>query len=129
MLGGIDVRIPSKAGDHSLEFAVRAIRQAWPEAVFENGLTGEHYDSSREIPFRETEEIFVYRDAASAAIWDAEGAVPEASNAMIHLIADRGWVTAVVDERTDEINEIIAAIESRLSDDSWNREPMAKRTG
>jgi hypothetical protein len=48
---------------------------------------------------------------------------------MIHLIADRGWVTAVVDERTDEINEIIAAIEYRLSDDSWKREPMAKRTG
>ena len=97
--------------------------------MFENGLTGERYDSFPEIPFGETEEVFVYRDLASAAVWDAEGAIPKASNTMIHLIADRGWVTAVVDERTDEMNEIIAAIESELADDSWSREPVAKRTG
>lgn len=129
MMGGIDVRIPSKAGDLSLEVAVCAVRQSWPEAVFENGLTGEHYDSFRDIPFGEAEEIFVYRDATSAAVWDAEGAVAEASNTMIHLIADPGWVTAVVDERTDEMNAILAAIESRLSDDSRNRQAVAKKTG
>jgi hypothetical protein len=119
MIGGIDVRIPSKAGDLSLEVAVRAIRQVWHEAVFENGLTGERYDSFHEIPFGETEEIFVYRDIPSAAIWDAEGAIPEASNTMIHLIRDEGSVTAVVDERTDEMNAIIVAIESGLTDDYW----------
>jgi hypothetical protein len=115
MIGGIDVRIPSQAGGLSLEVAVLAIRQVWPEAVFENGLTGERYDPFAEIPFGEIEEIFVFRDPASAAIWDAEGAIPEASNTMIHLIADPGWVTAVVDERTDDMNEIIGAMESCLT--------------
>jgi hypothetical protein len=121
MIGGIDVRIPTKAGGLSLEVAVRAIRQTWPEAVFENGLTGERYETFADIPFGEVEEIFVYRDPASAALWEAEGAIPEASNTMIHLIADPGWITAVVDERTDEMNEILAAIESGLTDDSWHR--------
>ncbi len=35
---------------------------------------------------------------------------------MIHLIYDAGWLTAVVGERTDEMNTIIATIESGLSD-------------
>jgi hypothetical protein len=118
MIGGIDVRIPSIADDLSLEVAVRAIRQVWPRAVFENGLTGERYDSFGEIPFGEVEEIFVYRDRAAAEIWDAQGAMPEASNTMIHLIADPGWVTAVVDQRTGEINEILAAIEYGLTHDT-----------
>lgn len=116
MIGGIDIRIPSRMGDPSLEIAVRAIRQIWADAVFENGHTGEKYDGFEQIPFGCTEEIFVYRDRESASIWDAEGAVPEASNTMIHLIYDAGWVTAVVDERTDEMKVIIAAIESGLSD-------------
>ena len=89
-----------------------------PRAVFENGLTGERYDSFGEIPFGEVEEIFVYRDHAAAEIWDAEGAIPEASNTMIHLIADPGSVTAVVDQRTGEITEILAAIEYGLAHDS-----------
>ena len=116
MIGGIDVRIPSIADDLSLEVAVRAIRQVWPGAVFENGFTGERYDSFGEIPFGEVEEIFVYRGRAAAEIWDAEGAIPAAPDTMIHLIADPGWVTAVVDQRTDTTNEIIDAIESALAD-------------
>jgi hypothetical protein len=124
MIGGIDVRIPSRAGDLSLEVAVRAIRQAWPRAVFENGLTGELYDSFQDIPFGATEEIFVYRDSDSAAIWDDEGAIPEAFNRMIHLIHDKGWVTAVVDERNDKTNELIAAIKSGLNDESLNLPAM-----
>jgi hypothetical protein len=128
MIGGIDIHIPSKAGGLSIEVAARAIRQAWSGAVFENGITGDRYDRFGEIPFGDIEEIFVYRDAASAAIWDAEGAVPEAFNRMIHLIHDEGWVTAVVDERTDEMNEIIAAIKSSLTDEFLNM-PASRTKG
>lgn len=116
MIGGIEIRIPSRVGDLSLEIAVRAIRQIWTDATYEDGLTGERYDRFEQIPFGGTEEIFVYRDPESANIWDSEGAVPEVSNTMIHLIHDDGWLTAVVDERTDEMNAIIATIESSLSD-------------
>jgi hypothetical protein len=117
MIGGIDIRIPSRAGDLSVEVAARAIRQAWPNATFEDGLTGDRYDHFWDIPFGETEELFVYRDPASAEIWDAEAATPDTSNRMVHIIADEGLITAVVDERTTEMEEIIAAIRSGLTDD------------
>lgn len=128
MMGGIDVRMPSTAGRLSLEVATQAVRQAWPEAVIEDVVTGDRYDSSREIPFGQIEEIFVYRDAAAAAIWDAEGAVPRSSNTMIHLVPEEGWVTAVVDERTEEMDGILASIGKHLTE-SLSQRPASKATG
>ena len=116
MIGGVDVLIPTRAGDSSIEVAVRAIRQKWPQAAFENSLTGERYGSFRRVPFGKLGEIFVYRDTATADAWDAEGAVPVLSNTMIHLIADADAVTVVVDEKDAEMQEILAAIVSGLSD-------------
>ena len=113
----IDILMPSRAGDLLVEVAVRAIRQAWPNATFEDGLTGDRYDHFRDIPFGETEELFVYRDPDSARIWDDEGASPAASNRMIHIIADEGLITVVVDEKNAEMEEILAAIRFGLADD------------
>jgi len=117
MIGGIDVPLRTMAGDSSSEVAVRAIRQEWPLAVFENGLTGERYNNFWQIPFDEIEEIFVYRDSACADVWDAEGAIPAVRNTMIHIVSDDGLITVVVDERDRAMNEIIGAISSALSDD------------
>jgi hypothetical protein len=117
MIGGIDVHLPTRAGGSSVEVAVRAIRQRWPRAVFENGLTGERYDHFRHIPFGEIEEIFVYRDGASADEWDAQGAVPSLHNTMVHIVADEDMITLVVDERDHEMEELIAAIRSGLRDE------------
>lgn len=117
MIGGIDVFLPAKAGAVSMEVAVRAIRQGWPLAVFENGITGERYDHFWEIPFGKIEELFVYRDGTFADTWDSQGAVPEVYNTMIHLIADDDLMTVVVDERDAPMNELIAAIESGLRDE------------
>lgn len=117
MIGGIDIRISTRAGDSSTEIAVRAIRQKWPGAVFENGLTGDSYDSFQQIPFGEVEELFVYRDSDAARLWDAEGAVPDSCNSIIHVIADPDMLTAVIDERDAEMESILAAIRSGLADE------------
>ena len=119
MIGGIDVRIPTRAGAVSTEVAVRAIRQCWPQSQYENGVTGERYREVRQIPFGEIEEIFVYRDDACADRWDAEGATPSLRNTMIHLIADEELVTVVVDERDAEMEEIIGTISSALGVKIW----------
>ena len=116
MIGGIDIQLPTRCGPPSVEVAVRAIRQRWPRAVFENGLTGDHYEHFRQIPFGEITEIFVYRDRASADVWDAEGAIPSVHNTMIHVIADDDRITVVVDERDAAMEEIVAAISSGLRD-------------
>lgn len=62
MIGGIDVRLPTRAGAVAVQVAVRAVRDHWPQAVFENGDTGMRYDQFRQIPFGELNEVFVYRD-------------------------------------------------------------------
>jgi hypothetical protein len=116
MIGGIDIRIPTRAGPLSAEVAVRAIRQKWPAARFEDGLTGDRYDEFWQVPFCEIEELFVYRDSRAADLWDAEGAVPEAYNSMIHVIAGEGLLTLVIDEEDGEMNSILAAVRSALAD-------------
>jgi hypothetical protein len=117
MVGGIDISIPIQDGEFSSVVAVRAIRQKWPRAVFENGLTGVRYSSFREIPFGNVQEIFVYRDCEAADAWEAEGAVPDVSNTMVHIIADDAMLTVVVDEKDAVMDEIVAAIKSGLNAD------------
>jgi hypothetical protein len=118
MIGGIDIEIPTKAGERSLQVAVRAMIQCWPRAVFENGLTGERYDNFWHIPFGvELEEIFVYRDSHAAGVWDAEGAIPDVYNTMVHVIVNEESITVVMDVRDAVAEMVLSAISSALSDD------------
>jgi hypothetical protein len=117
MIGGIDIHIRTMAGDRSIEVAVRAVRLQWPNAVFENALTGERYESFWQIPFAEIEELFVYRDAALADAWDALGAVTSVLNTMIHILSDRSTLTIVIDERDGVMERIVMAIESAACDE------------
>lgn len=121
MIGGVDIPILTGAGELSLVAATRAIRQYWPSAVFEDSATGRRYPSYWDTPFDQMEEVFVYRDAAAADLWDTEGAIPQAHNSMIHLIADEGLTTVVVDDPDDLVMKIIvAAIISGLRDTILN---------
>ena len=88
MIGGRDVRIPTELGHQAVEIAVRAIGRNWPEAVFETATTADRYDHAEEIPFSGLDEIFVYRDAQYRDAWDLEGATPELTNTMIHILHD-----------------------------------------
>ena len=119
MIGGVETYVRTGAGTAALEAAVRAIRQHWPGAVFENGDRGDKYDEFWQVPFGELSEIFVYRDHAASQGWDEDGAVPELYNTMVHLIADDG-ITVVVDEKDIEMDQLIATISSALSDNILN---------
>jgi len=117
MIGGVDTRIATRAGKIALEVAVRAVRQCWPQAVFENGETGEQYNTFRDISFGSLNELFVYRNQSLADAWENSGAVPELYNTMIHLIAHESLVTVVMDEDNAVSEQLISAIQSALSDD------------
>lgn len=116
MIAGSDIRIPSSAGPESMEVAVRAIRQQWPRAVFENPETGERYNFFWQIPFGGLDELFVYRDETTADKWDELGAVDELRNTMIHLLADVGMITVVIDFDDAATAGIIRVITSGLRD-------------
>lgn len=117
MIGGIDIAIPTQAGDLSLVVAVRAILQYWPNAVFENGVTGERYARLADVPFGRIGEIFVYRDSAVADAWEDAGAVPELYDTMVHVIADDDRITLVVDSTDGFMAALIATVRSGLNDD------------
>jgi hypothetical protein len=118
MMGGIDIRLPTMAGDQTLEVAVRAVRQSWPIAVFENGDTGEYYPDISKIPFGGLRELFVYHHSDAADLWNQKGAVPETANTMIHLVYDDGLLTVVIDEQNQEMSAIINAVKSSLEERS-----------
>lgn len=117
MIGGIDTDLPTMAGEYSLEVAVRAVRQHWPNCVFENPETAEHYEFFWQIPFGSIQEIFVYRDADASQGWDTEGAIPELYNTMVHILAAVETVTIVVDEMNPEMKGLIDDVSSALSDE------------
>ena len=117
MIGGIDIHLPTNAGISAIEVAVRAIRQFWRNATFENALTGKRYDFFLQIPFGNIEELFVYRDSAAADLWDEQGAVSCTRNSMIHLLYDEEEITLVVDEQDASINRLVTAIASGLRDE------------
>lgn len=123
MIGGIDIQLAARGVAQPLETAARAILLRWPQAVFENGLTGERYESFPDVPFTELDEIFVYRDGAAANVWDAAGAIPATHNLMIHLIKDEGLITAVVDERDAAMDEMVSAIASGFSSEAMGQMP------
>jgi hypothetical protein len=124
MIGGVEVDLPTRAGANALTAAVRAIRrvEGWRRAVFENATSGDAYPRFEDVPFGQLSELFVYRDAEAKRIWDDEGAVPQASNTMIHLISDEYGLTAVVDDDdAEEMRIILEAIRSLLGDELLER--------
>jgi hypothetical protein len=117
MIGGIDIDLLSRAGDRSIEVAVRAVRQYWPLAVYENPETADRYGVFSEIPFRGLSELFVYRDSESADAWDEYGAIPRLGDTMIHVIADAERLTIVVDDKTAQMNRLIEDLAAALVDE------------
>lgn len=121
MIGGVDIKIeiPGRAGRAALDASVRIIRSFWPSAVFENAENSDYYDRFDEIPFSRLREIFVYKDEAARDLWETEGAVPEATNLMIHLIVDDPDLFVVMDDdTTPEMQRVLAAIRTTLDDEA-----------
>jgi hypothetical protein len=73
MIGGTDVVIPTFAGPIALDARVRIIRRYWPQARFEDAITGEKYGDSGDLPIGSIRELFVYPNARRRrrGIWTA----------------------------------------------------------
>ena len=62
MIGGTDIVIPTAGGHASLDLCLRVIRRYWPEAVFEDALTGDRYDRYESPPIGRLTEVLVDRE-------------------------------------------------------------------
>jgi len=116
MIGGTDIVIPASGDAAALDDCIRMIQYYWPDARFENAITGEKYPSYVDIPFGLTEELFVYRDANSQAAWDADSD-NSPLNSMLYVLLSPDSVTVVVDDPdAHNMREMLQSIQSMLSD-------------
>jgi hypothetical protein len=96
MIGGSDIVIPAVGGPAALEACARIVKQNWPNARFENAVTGEKYERLDDIPFAAVRELLVYPDAQAEAAWDADS--PDSpENSMLNLIVSPESITVVTD--------------------------------
>jgi hypothetical protein len=114
MIGGTDVVIPTFAGPTALDACVRIIRRYWPQARYEDAITGEKYGDSGDLPIGSIRELFVYPNASAEAAWDVDS--PDSPvNSMIYLILTPGSVTAVLDDpAAPEMRSILESMRNAL---------------
>jgi hypothetical protein len=122
MIGGTDIVIPTGGGHAPLDLCLRVIRRYWPEAVFEDALTGDRYDRYESLPTGRLKEVLVYQDGRSAKEWDEKGADPSLGNTMIHLLLAEKSMTVVVDDPAEPpMREVVDSIQFALaSSDGFN---------
>lgn len=114
MIGGTDIAIPAAGGSATLDLCTRIVWQFWPQARFEDAVTGAKYQQYAEIPFASLRELLIYRDAQTESAWDAGDAnAPE--NSMLYLILAKSSITVVVDDpRTEAMRSIVESLRASL---------------
>ena len=115
MIGGTDVVLPVVGDPDSLEACARIVHRHWPEARFEDAITGDKYDRPGEIPYGRVRELLVYPDAEAEAAWDGDH--PDSpENSMLSLIARPEDLTIVLDNpETPKMESILSEIREILS--------------
>ena len=98
MIAGRDIWMPAGSAAGSMGACLGIIRDAWPQAVFEDAATGKTWRRPNEVDATRVTEVFAYQDEAAAREWDELGAAPKLRNTMLHLIASDSGLTVVVDD-------------------------------
>lgn len=96
MIGGTDVVLPARGDPAALDACARVIRRFWPQARFEDAVTGDKYPSYGDIPFGQVQQLLIYHDEHAEAAWDADRA-DSPPNSMLYVILSEDFVTIVVD--------------------------------
>lgn len=122
MIGGQDIEIPTAQGSCALDFAARAVRERWPDAVFEDAQTGELFADYSDLQLVRTTEIFAYKDKLAKSKWDELGADESLVGTMIHILQSGSRITLVVDsEPSGEVLSLVNAIQDGLRSGVFSR--------
>ena len=115
MIGGHDIimRAPSANPEFVFKESVERIKLIWPNAVAEDGDTGETLTTNGwDGAYMGVREIMVYKDEAARTQWNDDAPL----NTMVHIIHGK-WdkITVVVDDPNHkETKQIVDAIRSLL---------------
>jgi hypothetical protein len=105
--------------DDDVEYLRRCLRALWPHAVVQRADADcwRDFDSTA----RPGDEFFVFRDAAAASTWNADGATTENADLMLHVLFDEAAATFVVD---DDRGELAAALRDVMDGLRLKRLPL-----
>ena len=115
MIGGTDIVFPVPGTAKVMDACVRVIVSRWPDARFENAVTGDRYERLGDVPL--VCALLVYRNASAEAAWDNAVMydVGEERNSMLYLIARSDDFTVVLDDpHTDEMRGILDEVRSKV---------------
>lgn len=114
MIGGTDILIPATGDAAALDICARIVRRYWPQARFENAVTGDKYQEYAQIPLGCMQELLVYRDAKAESAWDADDPnSPE--NSLLYLILRKDSITVVLDNAdTAEMRSVVVSLQASL---------------
>jgi hypothetical protein len=122
VVGGEGIICPAGSSDAALDLCLRAIRRYWPQAVFENALTGERVDRYESLSVGLLAEVLVYQNRQAVHEWDKHPSSPSLGNSVIRLLPAQGSMTAAVYEPADQsVRKILQSIELPLKIDMLNR--------
>jgi len=116
MIGGQDIEVKVPAGASALDFAVRAVRLCWPEAVFvadhASGVS-QRYES---LEFHDSSEIVIYQNQAACERWRTIGYDEALKGTMIYFISNPTNLTIVVeDDPPADLHSLVSAIREGLA--------------
>jgi hypothetical protein len=125
MIGGIDIilEVPREVPVH--QRIIDQVLRFWPGARFQDVDSDDDRplaESAVRIASADSREFFIYRDQATAKSWQEDGASVATYNTMLHILVDHApegtggrRVTIVCDDRTDQVEQIIAALQANTS--------------
>src|SRR4029077_4494520 len=114
VIGGYDIVFPAVGDSAALEACARIIGRHWPQARFEDAITGDKYQRLGDIPFGRVRELLAYPNADAEAAWDADSP-DSAENSMLYLIVRPEDLTVVLDNpNTAEMQSLLNAIRDLL---------------
>lgn len=115
-IGGIDVTLSVESDVVAAEVILDAVREIWPNAVFEDGIeVGTYSIDDPEVGryWAAGPEFFVYRDCSAADAWERLGGVDENQDSMLHFLlatdaaGNTREVTVVIGSRTAEMERLL----------------------
>jgi hypothetical protein len=114
MIGGTDIVIPAIGDADALDACARVVQKRWPNARFEDAVTGEKYARYDDIPLGRVRELLAYPGAKAEADWDAD--IPDSPpNSMLYFILSPESVTVVLDDpNTAEMQGMLRGFRTML---------------
>lgn len=124
MIGGTDILIEAREGFAVWDMILRTVLHHWPDCVYQNANDASgtiHQVMNAGISNPPSCEVFIYRDATAAQLWEEEGATEETANTMLHVIVGESSsqvvpVTLVCDDLSGEMAAIVDEIQAACRD-------------